>query len=200
MNSRIACLLLCLVTSTAWAQDTTVSSSSLPFRGGQWAAHFALGGFGGIGVSRFSSPRRALLLQINLSAIHDETITESPISGREVDVASGATVTARLGRRTYRSGSPRVTPYFTLGPLVSLTHSYFASSGQSQSADGWSLGIFGDLGALYHVTSNLALGAAGSADVRYGHTSIRASNGARATNWDIGVSGVTVSAGLTLMF
>lgn len=70
----------------------------------------------------------------------------------------------------------------------------------SVSSDAWSLGVFGDVGAHYHVTAHLALGAAGGLDLRYTRGTQRSTGGSNGWSWDLQLSGVTVGAGLTLLF
>lgn len=201
MVSRLAVLLTCTVVVPAFAQDQPAPEDSLRFRRGQWAAHFALGSFGGVGVSRFRSPSRALFFQLNVSASHAEQVAEDSVFGRRVVVQSNGGVTARMGWRRYRAVSSRITPYTTVGPAFGLSHSYGRQPSAASSSDTWSLGVFGDLGALYHVTRSLTLGAAGSGEVRYSRNASRSSpSGARSTYWELQLSGVTIGAGLTLLF
>lgn len=201
MVSRLAVLLTCTVVVPAFAQDRPAPEDSLPFRRGQWAAHFTLGGFGGIGVTRFRSPSRATLLQVSVFASHRESAADDLAGGVLRSVSSSAGLSARLGWRRYRLGYRRITPYVTAGPAFSFSHNYISQEGSGTSSqDSWSLGVFGDVGALYHVSPSLALGAAGGANLSYGRSSTRLSTGPRGSSWDIQLSGVTVGAGLTLLF
>lgn len=200
MVSRIAALLLCCTAVPAFGQDTTAAPSTTHFRRGQWVAHFDLGSFTTFGVSRFRSPTRAIVLQFSVSARHAE---QSDDSSQWAGTESSGGLTARVGWRAYRSGLGRVTPYFTFGPLLNLTHSYSSTSGYAAEINGWGLGFFTDLGALYHVAEWLALGAAGNVDLSYNRRVYRLNTAGGSINesqWEIALSGVTARAGLTIKF
>ena len=196
MLSRVTLLLLVLAAPAA-AQE---SSSRDMFRPRQWAAHFILGSFGGIGVSRFSSPTRAMLLQVNMTVLHREQVNDDGVGGQVSSRMTGAGIIARVGWRRYRPTSRRVSPYMTFGPLFEWSHNYASGTGGTSSTDTWGLGAFGDLGALYHVTDRLALSASGNADLRYNHSATESSTGFGGSAWQLQLSGVTISAGFTLLF
>ena len=194
MVPRIVALLCCAAVP-AFGQDTTAATSTPHFRRGQWVAHFDLSSFTTIGAARFSSPTRAIVLQLDLFARHAEALDSS-----FVGKTSAANVTARIGWRAYRTGLGRVTPYFTFGPALTFQHSYSATSSGGTQANGWGLGFFADLGALYHVAEWLALGASGDASLGYSRTVYSSSSGDEATQWVIAFTGVDIRAGLTLKF
>jgi hypothetical protein len=61
-------LLACLA-----LQDSTPPNDSMVFRRGQWAAQFSGGsGFGSLGVLKFRSPTRPLLLDLRVTGSHGE--------------------------------------------------------------------------------------------------------------------------------
>jgi hypothetical protein len=189
-------LLLCCAAAPVFGQDTTAAPSTPHFRRGQWVAHFDLGSFTTFGAARFRSPTRATVLQFDVSAGHTEINGDSGYVGK----TSSAAVTARLGWRSYRAGLGRVTPYYTFGPMFSFSHRFTDGSSTGVNADGWGLGLFADLGALYHVAEWLALGAAGDANLRYFRSTLRSSSGSEFTQWDISFTGIIIRAGLTLKF
>lgn len=196
MFSRATPLLLILAAPAA-AQEPATNTM---FRPHQWAAHFTLGSFGGVGVSHFSSPTRAMLLQVNMTVLHREQVNDDGSGGQVSSRMTGAGILARVGWRRYRPTARRVSPYVTYGPLFELSHNYASGTGGASWTNTWGLGVFGDLGALYHVTERLALSAAGSADLRYTHAATESSTGLGGSAWQLQLSGVTIAAGLTLLF
>jgi hypothetical protein len=197
--SRTVVLLSCCLVAPVFAQEQP-ATDSLPFRPGQWAAHFILGSFTGVGASRFRSAARATVWQLGTVFSHRQQSQDDIGGGTTRTALTNASATIRIGWRRYRSGTSRVTPYATLGTLLTAAYMRAVSGGQDTWTTGLGAGVFGDVGALYRVTSNLALGAAGTVDLRVVHTFGRQASGLSTSAWDAQLSGITVSAGLTLLF
>ncbi|MCC6245836.1 MAG: hypothetical protein IT353_23590 [Gemmatimonadaceae bacterium] len=149
-------------------------SDSLPFRAGQWGAEFSAANFSGVGVLRFSNPRRAWLMDLQGSVTRQSGSSERMTNA---DVSTDSeTAQFRLGRRAYKPLVSRVvryvggglsaryasfdqypTPFSVSPPLV-----YTPTRSQFEA------GLFAEVGAQWMITPNLGLGAAWSADVHVG--------------------------------
>ena len=150
----VALVLAALCPAAAGAQ-------TLPFRTGQWGAEFQSGDLTTAGVMRFFSPRSALVLD---AGVLDLGLDEDDKVNSTTDESSLSLWAARLGLRSYMPVANRVAGFWTAG--VEL-----ARSSQKQTIPGFAgpqrieesethLGAFGQLGADYHVTNNLAVGMA----------------------------------------
>ena len=190
MQTRALILsLLVVLPATLPAQDT-------PFRAGQWAAQFTGGSFSSLGVLKFSSASSALVLDVHVGGVHQEHFIRDSLD----ELGSNASISLRVGRRSYRSVADRVVAQHTLGVGVGFDHSVSASPGfGSFSNNGWTAGPFGELGAAYLITPHLAVGATGSVSVTYGRSSGKGSTGIKTRSWFLGGNtGILFS--LTLFF
>ncbi|MBL0937651.1 MAG: hypothetical protein IBJ03_02090 [Gemmatimonadaceae bacterium] len=192
----------------AHAQSQTANTpDSTNFRAGQWGAEFALGSSldspAGVGVLRFSKPRRAYVLDVSGQV--------SRQSGDGPGKQSQSTARLRLGTRWYRPLSSRVLQSLTLGALVSSDQrdqqsTFSALQGplvksRTMSTGG---GVFAELGGTWMVTSQLSLGAAWQGNVLYSRFSRRTVNGdssifgvdGRVTQWSAALGGLGLRAGL----
>lgn len=69
-------VLVCLT-----VQDSIPTTETTPFRRGQWAAQFSGGfSFGSLGFLKFSSPRRALVLDLRVSGSHGEQLVTDSLA------------------------------------------------------------------------------------------------------------------------
>ncbi len=118
-------------------------------------------GFGSLGLLRFSSPRRAWLIDVQGSGGHTH------ISGGAF--TSQATPTARLGRRFYQFRSVRVASFQTLG--ISGLFQHQCSNGIC--TNGWTAGVFGELVGAYLISPHLSIGGSMQLQVTYGYTRSR---------------------------
>ena len=167
-------------------------AQSLPFRAGQWGAEFQSGDLTTAGVMRFVTPSTALVLDVGILDVGQE---EDDAVGGVSDETSLSLMTARLGLRSYRPLANRVAGFWTAGLEV-------ARASQEQTIPGifgpeqveeseTHYGVFGQLGADYHVTNNLAVGMA--FDVTYA----RISGSREAQNTKVDLTGHRFSAAFT---
>jgi hypothetical protein len=150
------------------------ATDSVVFRHGQWGADFSIGGgFAGVGAIRFSSPTRALVLDL----LTDYQRTEFDNSNG-TSSGDNVGVQVRLGTRGYRSFGRRLYRLTTFG--VSASYRWGQSTVQdtlTNTQHSLGAGVFADLGASWLVTPQLALGARWGLDVTYNHDSASGSNG-----------------------
>lgn len=141
------------------------SSDTTPFRRGQWAVQFG-GGLSmvNLGVLRFTSPRSAWLLDLD--------VTLESLDGERTDLFNGTdesadeTLTifgARLGRRFYQAPYGRVVSYQALAIEGFYGKQSIAISDTSDIRfKQVSIGASGELGAAFLLTPNLSLGGTAS--------------------------------------
>jgi hypothetical protein len=157
-----------------FAQDTNT-----PFREGQWAAQFA-GGFSSIGVIKFKSPTRALVLDVSVSGEHHEEFAGDTVS----TINSHAFIRVQLGRRVYRPVAERIVAQHTFGLVVAVDHNastnpFLGSTHTTQ----WGGGPFAELGAVYLLTPHLGIGATGTASITYSRVSGESFTGSKTHGW-----------------
>jgi hypothetical protein len=203
MYTRLSLLcVLVLLPRALVAQDSTALRASTPFRRGQWAAQFAAGfDFNTVGFLLFRSPTRALLLDVELGGGHSEMLTGDSTGLQFAGVNSNAFTQLRFGWRRYSGGEPKIATHYTVGVLGGFEHAAVSSSGNSQQRNGWTAGLFGDLGATYLVTPHLGLGALASASLSYFTATVETQpSGVKNRLWNLGGSGITGSIVATLFF
>lgn len=158
----LAVLALPAAPAVAGAQAGTT-----PFRAGQWGAEFSatnsinlLGldetddlqfAFPSVGFLKFRSPTAAWLVDVSASF----QSLSAEVDGEEVGDSDGFGLGLRLGSRSYRSLSARTLGFTSFGGQASFGS--IDDDGDETSTRG--LGVFGELGGAYMVTSNLSLGA-----------------------------------------
>jgi opacity protein-like surface antigen len=136
----------------------TAAAQSLPFRAGQWGAEFQSGDLTSAGVMRFMSPRTALVFDVgvlNLSTEQDD--------GTETVENSTSLLALRLGFRNYMPVANRVSSFWSIGGEVARGSNTEEVSGPFDGTveeKQTSFGVFGQLGADFHVTPNIAVGIA----------------------------------------
>ena len=145
---------------------------SLAFRRGQWVAEFAAGTEArSLGVLRFLSPRRALVLDGSGGYFKATREQGNEGSNRELQV--------RLGVRWFRAVSPRVRQYFTLGASGGVRREqqrYQAPDPSPETGRTFRSivgGGFANLGGMWLATEHLALGANWEAAYSYGRSTQR---------------------------
>ena len=191
-----------LIPLSLFAQDSTAKPRT-PFRRGQWATQFTVGStFGSLGFLKFRSPTRALVLDVLLSGFHSEnSVDDSTGNPQFTGVNSAADAELRFGWRRYSSGEPRIVTHYTFGFLAGFDHSAGSASGSSSQTNGWSWGLFGDLGATYLVTPKLGLGAMASGSLAYSTSTTEVQpSGSKGHRWQLGGSAVSASLVATLFF
>jgi hypothetical protein len=193
--------ILILSPHSLFAQDSTTQSADTPFRRGQWAAQFSAGSGASLGFLKFRSDRRALLLEVRLAGAHGESIVTDTTGSRFAGLSSAASVQLRFGRRRYRGGTPKVATHYTIGALAGFDHDVSRSPVSAAEANTWTVGLFGDIGATYLVTSRLGLGALAGASLSYSSSKaeLQPSN-VKFRDWQIGGSAVSGSLVATLFF
>jgi len=190
-------LVLSLLPVVASAQESTPD-----FRPGQWALQF--GGnlnLATFGIMRFSSPRSALVLNVDLTASFMNGKTTDPFGGSSDANDHTALIQGSLGKRFYQSVRSKVRSFQTIGIVggyvdQKVTFSPTTTS-RSKSVFG---GLQGEVGGGYWLWSNLSLGGTASARVAYSHQESSQSGGFSRTQHGFGISGVNVTLVLGLYF
>ncbi len=207
INGLVALALFCgilpLAATRAHAQAQAADSTG--FRAGQWGAEFSLGSGAlnstGAGVLRFTSARRALVLDVQGQLSRDTG------DGDSRQTQSGLRV--RLGTRWYRSLSRNVLQSLTVGVLASHDRREWRNSSliQVPAANTRSTftggGAFAELGGSWMVTPQLSLGAAWQGSVQYSRGTQRTVSGnptftapnERTTSINASLGGVVLRAG-----
>lgn len=137
----------------------TAAAQSLPFRAGQWGAEFQSGDLTSAGVMRFMSPTRALVFDAGILNIS----TEAELGGGGSAENSTSLLALRLGFRSYMPVANRVTGFWTVGGEVARGSEREEVSGSfsgTEELKQTQLGVFGQFGADFHVTPNIAVGIA----------------------------------------
>lgn len=167
-----------------------------PFRAGQWAAQFTGGSFSSLGVVKFRSATRALVLDVHVGAVHQEQFTNDTVD----IVNSNVSIDVRVGRRSYRSVTEKVVAQHSLGLAVGFDHNVSTNPFLgSTTSNAWQAGPFGELGAVYLITPHIGVGATGSASVTYGRSWGKGSTGTKTKGWLLGTN-TAISFSLTLFF
>ena len=192
-----------LIPLSLFSQDSTAKPST-PFRRGQWATQFTVGSnFGSLGFLKFRTPTRALVLDVQLGGYHSEDATEdSSGTSQFAGLNSSAFTQLRFGWRRYGGGEPKIVTHYTFGLLAGFNHSATAGrGGNSIQQNGWSWGLFGDLGGTYLVTPKLGLGAMASGSLSYSTSTTEVQPvGGKSHRWQHGGSAVSASLVATLFF
>jgi hypothetical protein len=185
-----------------FAQDSTVNAEVTPFRRGQWATQFQVGSsFASLGFLKFRSATRALVLDVRLSGAHSESLVSDTTGMRFAGLSSNLVTQLRFGWRRYDAGAPKVTSHYTLGVLAGLDHRASASRSGSFEVNGWTAGLFGDVGGTYRVTSQLGLGALAGVSLSYSSSAVReVPSNRKGRDWQLGGSAVSAAFVATLFF
>jgi hypothetical protein len=206
MNTRLSLIVaVAALPYTLSAQDSAAISSPTPFRGGQWAAQFEVGYyFTSVGFLKFSSPTRALVVDLRLTGSHGEGSRTDTAGTRYLGFQSDAVTQLRLGFRRFRTVEHRIAPHYSLGVLAGLNHHASGTPGFKSESNEWTAGAYGDIGATYLVTSSLGLGALATVSLAYtlDHQTSQPSQGSGSTvrSWLISGSAVNASLVATLFF
>ena len=198
-------LFLALSFSMAYVQSPS-PADTIPFRRGQWALQFTAGStFGSLGALRFASPRKAWLLDLRVDGGHSHdhvTIPTGPTTDTTLDrFDSWANATLRVGPRYYTARGTRLVSFAGVGVIGGFTH--YADGEEGGSAwerNGWTAGVFGDLGATYLVSPRLGLGGTATLSAAYSRWTSRGSGGARSRRWNYRITGPALSLVATLYF
>jgi hypothetical protein len=195
-----------LLVSRSHAQAT--SSDSVLFSPGQWAAFASIGGYDGAGVMRFTSARRALFFDVDLSGSRSRQVTEQ-LAGDAGESGDQFYVATRLGVRNYRRMSRDVVRFVGFGPRVAVggSKNRYGSGGRS-SIRTWETSAFLDFGVATAVHHRLLVGATGGAFGGYlrstnrGHSEFPPPSGqdvrSRASQWFVNAGLLRLEA--TILF
>ncbi len=111
---------------------------------------------------------------------HQTSPTDTVLSSFE----SNASISFKLGRRFFQAPEQKIVSFQTLGFLGAFSHNGGGSSGGgSAETNGWSAGLFGELGAGFFVASKLSLGGIATATLSYARSRTTTSTGVRSTSW-----------------
>ena len=198
-------LLLCtlaLFPLSLVAQDSTARAQSTPFRRGQWAAQFQAGtSFSSLGFIKFRSPTRALVLDVRLSGGHGEDLETDSSGTRFAGLQSSAFTQLRFGWRRYSGGTEDVVGHYSFGLLAGFDHSVGVSPGYESTRNGWTAGVFADVGGTYLVTSKFGIGALAAAGLSYqSSVSTFSPPQQKSRAWFIGGSAISASLVATIFF
>lgn len=195
-------VVLSLAPLSAAAQESsadTSRSNATPFRRGQWGAQFQLGSSGSnsLGFLKFQSPTRALVLDLRLGGSHSEA-SRSDTAGTEfIGLSSDATTQLRFGWRRYHGASSNLASHYTFGVLAGFDHHVGRTPLGSNQANGWTAGVFGDIGGTYLVTPHLGLGAIATVSLAYTRSVSEGQPGnLKYRTW--GISGSAISTALVV--
>ncbi|MGH7606855.1 MAG: hypothetical protein ACREME_05915 [Gemmatimonadales bacterium] len=190
-------MILLALSLCAALQDSTAADTT-PFRRGQWAAQFGVGfSFASLGFMTFRSPTSAWVVDLRVSGGHNEALATDSAGTRFLGLDSRAVVDVRLGIRTHRAETKKVVPFYSVGVLGGFTHVGFSSGGGSGQRDGWSAGVFADVGANYLFTPHFAIAATGTLTLRYATETRQQTGSPRIRTW--GLSGSAPGAALLLL-
>ena len=194
LRSRLASLSLALP-SVAAAQDAVRDTT--PFHSGQWAAAFSGGlSFASLGVLRFSSPRRALLLDFRFSGGHSHDTSRLNDTLVTQGFTSGANIDTRVGRRFYQGRGNSVASFQTVGILAGFHHAcQGGASGSGFCDNGWNAGAFAEFGGAYLITPRFSVGGTMSVAFSYTRSTARGSSGtSKAWAYQGSVQGISLAA------
>ena len=149
-----------------------LAAQESPFHGGQWAMQF--GGSSNLfslGVLRFTSAHSAWLLDLsNAANVITATGTDNVGTTTSAD-QQYINLDARLGRRFYQTGHPKVVSFQTLALEGGLTDQAFDLTGTHYRQTNTYAGINGELGGAYMLTSGVSVG--GTASLSAGYLSFK---------------------------
>jgi hypothetical protein len=196
------CLLFLATSHQVAAQDSLLGSrptrDSTPFRPGQWATQFGAGSnLVSLGALAFTTSHRAWLIDVRVYGSHSHgefrTTGDSLVN---VEVTSDFSIGPRLGLRFYHVRNRQIAGFESVGLSGGYVHScrqstFLAFSGCS---NGWSAGMFGELGGAYLLTPHLSIGATASLAFTYQRTTTRDSRSGRSSFWSYsgGFQGLSV--------
>lgn len=185
-------ILVGLLAAPLAAQEPATGGDSLPFRAGLRGAQFGIqNGAGSIGYIRFTSPSRAWVVDVAGFIQRTKSESSSPFGGTD-EQSWGGLVTTMVGLRSHRA--LRANAVWFSGGGLRLGYSR-ESGGTSQT--GYNAGVYGELGASYHVSPRMSFGAQSGAGLGYGHNRVTFSGGnaQRSSSWSV----ATLPARLNVM-
>ena len=174
----LPCLVLALSVPEAVVRAQT--PDSVGFHRGQWGTEFTIGsGFAAAGILRFSTPTRAVLLDVGADYSHSSSTTGSSIIGMSSFTGDDVDLTLRLGTRSYRSIGRNLYRIVTLGASANYQWEAVRQDSTRTTLHVIGGGVFADIGATWLVTPHLGLGARFGAAVGYSHNNLPNSDASR---------------------
>jgi hypothetical protein len=160
--------LLCF--SSLSAQESAAAS---PFHAGQWAMQFGGGAnLFDLGVLHFTSPTAAWLLDLSTSSVFIDATSTSKISATTTRAnQQQLNLAARLGRRSYHTGRPRVVSFRTVAVESGWSDQLIDVTAGTVRLTQWNAGLNGELGGAYLLTEDVSVG--GTADLSAGYLSYK---------------------------
>ena len=150
-----------------------LAAQESPFHGGQWAMQF--GGNSNLfslGVLRFTSARSAWLLDLSNSAVVLDATNTDKLSATTTSADQQAiSLSARLGKRSYQTGHPKVVSFRTLALEGGWSDQMIDITAGNIRQTTWNAGLNFELGAAYMLTSNVSVG--GTAGLSAGYLSFK---------------------------
>src|SRR6267378_6058679 len=149
-----------------------LAAQESPFHGGRWTMQF--GGNSNLfslGVLKFTSAHSAWLLDLS-NAANVITATGTDNVGTTTSANQQyINLDARLGKRFYQTGHPKVVSFQTLALEGGLTDQAFDLTGTHYRQTNTYAGINGELGGAYMLTSGISIG--GTASISAGYLSFK---------------------------
>ena len=190
-------LVLMLVATSLAAQETPRDTSA--FRARQWGLQFGLGsGLVNLGILRFTSPSAAWMLRLDLNAEFLNGTSTTPIDTTDANDRS-VYFAAGIGRRFYQANHHKVRSFQSFGIAGSYADVKQTFGTNTFTSTNASLGLLGELGGAYWVTSNLSLGGTATASAGYEHR-VRDDSATKVRQNGWFVSGITVFLSVGLYF
>lgn len=159
-------LMLSLIPFCLSAQESTPDTT--PFHGGQWGMQF--GGNSNLfslGILRFTSGHSAWLLDLSNSAnVINATSTDNFGTTSKAD-QQFINLDVRVGKRFYQTRHPKVVSFQTLALEGGLTDQAFDLTGTHYRQTTTYVGINGELGGAYLLTSGVSIGGTASFSAGY---------------------------------
>lgn len=168
-------LTLSLIPFALSAQESA-SSDTTRFHGGQWAMQFGGGSsLFSLGVLRFTSSRSAWLLDVATSAQFLDAKSTDKFGGTTTSADEQfVNVDVRVGKRFYQAPRRKVVSFQTLAVEGGFSDQMVdVPQGNVRQTLSY-LGLNGEIGGAYMVTSALSLGGTGSISV--GHYTVKQDN------------------------
>jgi len=149
-----------------------LAAQESPFHGGQWAMQFGGGSnLFSLGVLKFTSAHSAWLLDLS-NAANVITATGTDNFGTTTSANQQyINLDARLGKRFYQSRQTKVVSFQTLAVEGGLTDQAFDLTGSHYRQTNTYVGLNGEFGGAYMLTSGVSLG--GTASISTGYLSFK---------------------------
>jgi len=160
MNTRSLLLsALLLLPGTLRAQEDTTADSLL-FRRGQWAMQFGGGSsLFSLGLLKFTSPKSAWLLDVDVFAVLVNGTFSSGLSGTSDAQDRDTNGFVRLGRRSFHKPRGKVVPFHSFAAEWGYQNSTVdLGGGNRQMINQWNAGLYFDVGGVYRISPSFSVG------------------------------------------